>query len=94
MTIPVEPPPPPPIIGTNPRNADEVNGLIGTHLRAFLSVLNQNVQDHDFCAAQDFKVAPYYFTQPQEDTLKSAVNGLYDALQAIDLTDINRVVGL
>jgi hypothetical protein len=93
MTIPVEPTPPA-TIGTNPKNADEVNGLIGTHLRGFLSVLHQIEQDHDFCDAQDLKVAPYYFAQSQEDTLKSAVNGLNTALQAIDLTDINRVVGM
>jgi hypothetical protein len=35
MTIPVDPPPPPATIGTQPRNADEVNGLLGTHLRGF-----------------------------------------------------------
>lgn len=93
MTQP-ETPPPPATIGTNPKNADEVNGLIGVHLRSFLQVLNQTKQDADFCASADFKVAPYYFTQAQEDTLKSAVNGLNTALQAIDLTDINRVVGM
>jgi hypothetical protein len=87
-------PAPPATIGTNPKTADEVNALIGLHLRDFLRVLSINVQDHDFCLTQDFKVAPYYFAQAQEDTLKSAVNGLFTALQAIDLTDINRVVGL
>lgn len=92
MTQPA--PPPPATIGTNPRNADEVNGLTGTHLRSFLTVRTMIGQDQDFMAAADLKVAPYFFTEEQETDIKTAVAGLDTALQAVDLTFISRVVGM
>lgn len=93
MTQPTNPSPPA-VIGTNPRNADEVNGLVGTHLRSFLSVRSMIGQDQDFMAAAILTDAPYYFTAEQETEIKSAVAGLNTALQAVDLTFISRVVGM
>lgn len=94
MTIPDITPPPPAVIGTNPRNADEVNGLVGTHLRGFLSCRTTIAQDENFFGATDLKLAPYYFTADQETQIKTAVSQLNDALVAIDLTFIARIVGM
>ena len=90
--IPPEPTPPD-TIGTNPRNAAEVNGIIGTHLRDFLKMKTVINQDAEWLSVADLKVAPYHFTQDQEDDLKSAVNSVDTPLDGIDLTFVNRVVG-
>lgn len=94
--IPPEPPgpQPPATIGTNPKNADEVNGLLGTHLRTFLASKATVNQDQNFLSVTDLKVAPYYFTADQEATIKSAIIDLDTALDAIDLTFISRIVGM
>lgn len=93
MTQP-ETPSPPATVGTNPRNADEVNGLVGTHLRGFLSTRVTISQDQSFFAATDLKAAPYYFSADQETQIKTAVSQLNDALVTIDLTFIARIVGM
>ena len=92
MTQPT--PPPPAVIGTNPRNADEVNGGIGTHLRGFIASKNTVHGDQLWLAGVDLTVEPYNFTSEQETTIKSAVSGLDTALQAVDMTFINQVVGI
>jgi hypothetical protein len=94
MTLPAEPLPPPETVGTAPRNAAEVNGLVGLHLRDFLRVKTVINQDQDWLAPSDLKLAPYFFTDEQEALIKSAVTGLDEALDAIDLTFISRLVGL
>jgi hypothetical protein len=97
MTIPPEPPPPPPppdTVGTQPRNAAEVNGLVGLHLRQFLAAKVLVNQDHDWMAGVDLKETPYYFTADQETLIKSAIGALDASLDAVDLTFISQVVGM
>jgi len=94
MTIPVEPPPPPTTIGTQPRNADEVNGLIGTHLRGFSASKITINQDAAWLAVTDLKGPPYYFSADQEATIKSAIADLDTALDAVDMTFISRIIGI
>jgi len=94
MTIPQEPPPPPTTIGTQPRNADEVNGLLGTHLRGFAANKVTINQDHAWLGVTDLKAAPYYFSDEQEATLKSAIADLDVALDAVDMTFISRIIGI
>lgn len=94
MTIPPDPPQPPATIGTNPKNADEVNGLTGLHLREFLAVRVSIGQDENFMSATDLKAAPYYFTADQETQIKTAIASLNTSLEAIDLTFISRIVGM
>jgi len=93
MTQPT-PPPPPATIGTQPRNADEVNALIGTHLRGFAASKVTINQDHAWLVTVDLKEAPYYFTQAQEDSLKSGIADLDTALDAVDMTTISRIIGM
>jgi len=93
MTQP-EAPPPPATVGTAPENATVLNQLVGQHLRSFLDIKNSINQDRDFLAATDIKVAPYYFTTDQETLIKSAILTLDDAMDAIDMTFVTRLVGL
>ena len=93
MAFPQEPTPPP-TVGTQPRNADEVNALVGTHLREFVVSKGRVNQDHDFLAATDLTVAPYYFTPDQQTLIKSAIADLDTALDAIDMTFISRIIGM
>lgn len=88
------PPPPPTTIGTQPKNADEVNGLVGLHLRSFIANKNAVGQDHDWLITIDLKAEPYYFTQEQEDSIKSGIGDLDASLDAVDMTTISRLVGM
>jgi hypothetical protein len=92
--IPSDPTAPPETIGTQPRNAAEVNGLVGTHLRGFIANKNAIGQDHDWLITVDLKVAPYFFTQAQEDSIKSGIGDLDTALDGVDMTTISRLVGM
>ena len=87
-------PAPPATVGTQPENATVLNQLVGQHLRSFLDIKNSINQDRDFLAATDIKVAPYYFTTDQETLIKSAILTLDDAMDAIDMTFVTRLVGL
>jgi hypothetical protein len=93
MTIPQEPQPPS-TVGTAPRNADEVNGLVGLHLKDFLRIKTVINQDAAWMAPTLLTDPPYHFTADQETLIKSALNDLDNALDAIDLTFISRLVGM
>lgn len=96
MTLPEEPttPPPPETVGTAPRSAAEVNGLVGLHLKDFLRVAVIINQDQEWLLPTDLKVAPYYFSADQETLIKSALGDLDTALDSIDRTFISRLVGM
>ena len=85
---------PPKTVGTQPRNADEVNGLVGTHLKGFIANKNAVGQDHDFFLTVDLKVSPYWFSEEQETLIKSAIADLDTALDAVNMTFISQLVGM
>ncbi len=93
MIPPLEPSAPA-TVGTQPKNADEVNGLIGLHLRSFVASKIQIGQDHDFFGSTDLTAAPYHFSEDQQTLLKSAIADLDTALDAIDMTFISRIIGM
>jgi hypothetical protein len=90
----VEIPPPPATVGSQPKTADEVNATTGAHLRGFINYKDAVHQDQGFFGGTDLKAAPYYFSADQETELKSAISQLDQALQAVDMTFINRIVGM
>jgi hypothetical protein len=96
VTLPEEPttPPPPETVGTAPRSASEVNGLVGLHLKDFLRIKTIINQDQEWFLPTDLKIAPYYFTEEQETLIKSAFADLDTALDALNLTFISRLVGM
>jgi hypothetical protein len=85
---------PPDTIGLDPRNANEVNTQIGTHMRDFVSSKETIGHDWDWISGVDLKADPYGFTADQETTIKTAVQQLDVALDAVDMTFINRLTGL
>lgn len=87
-------PTPPATVGLSPLNADEVNRMIGAHLRQYLAARAAINQDQDWLAPTDLKAPPYNFTAEQEAGIKSAVSGLDTALDAVDMTFVNRLIGL
>ncbi len=87
-------PAPPATVGTQPENATVLNLLVGQHLRTFVQAKLIVGQDADFFVATDLTAAPYFFTTEQETLIKSAVADLDTALDAIDMTFINRVIGM
>lgn len=89
-----ETPAPPATVGTAPETAFAVNQLVGQHLRTFKDIKDSINQDRDFLQATDLKGAPYYFDADQETLIKSAILELDNALDAVDMTFITRLIGL
>jgi hypothetical protein len=92
--IPSPPPAPPTTTGAAPRTADEVNGIIGLHLRQFKTLKSIIANDQDWLVATDLKVPPYNFSADQETLIKSAIGGLDAAFDSVEMTFINRLVGM
>ena len=90
MTIP----PSPTRVGLNPVTSDEVNLNVGTLLRQFVDIKENVGHYQEWLAGVDLKAAPYYMEADLETLLKSAVNGLDSSLDTVDMTFINRLVGL
>jgi hypothetical protein len=93
MTIPPADPTPV-VIGAQPTTALDVNTRIGNCLREFVRAKQTIGQNADWLAGCDLKIAPYFFTAQQETDLKSAVIGLDTSLDAIEMTFVNRLIGL
>ena len=85
---------PPATIGLAPTSAFEVNQQVGLHLKNFVDVKNTIGQDREWLAGADLKVDPYYFDADQETQIKTAVLQLDEALDQVDMTFINRLIGL
>jgi len=91
MTMPTTPPI---TVGLAPASAYEVNSQVGLHLRDFTTIQERIHHDQEFLVATDLMAEPYFFTEDQATLLKSAVSGLDTALQAVDMTFIDRLTGL
>lgn len=81
-------------VGLTPKTADEINYNVGTLLRRFVDDKESVNHMADALAPLDLKAEPYLMSEEDETLIKSAVNGLDTALDAIDMTFINRLVGI
>ena len=90
MTIPIDPPP---FAGLAPVNATDLNTQLGMMLRFFINSKKTINQWRDWLAGIDLTKEPYYFDSSQDALIKSAINGLDDSLDAIDMTFVNRLAG-
>lgn len=81
-------------VGLSPRTADEVNALVGTHMRQFVDVQNVMSGDNAWLLSADLKAEPYLMSAEDETLIKSAVADLDAALGAVNMTFIDRLVGL
>lgn len=92
--IPPTPDPTPIVIGAQPVNATDVNTRVGTCLREFARLKQIVKQNNDWISGADLKVAPYSFTAAQEADIQSALSSLDVGLDGIDMTFVNRLIGL
>lgn len=91
MTMPSSPPV---TVGLAPRSADELNQNVGFLLRQFTEVRGKVLAQEGWLLAEDIKAEPYNFSADQETLIKSAISSLNTALQGVDMTFINRLIGL
>jgi hypothetical protein len=88
------PPVYPPRVGMNPQTADEVNMSTGALLRQYVEIMQRVSHNAEWFAGVDLKAEPYNMTAELEGTIKSAVIGLDTALEGVDMTFINRLIGI
>jgi len=81
-------------VGVSPRSGDEVNTAIGTLLREFTAVKEKVGHNHNWLGGEDLKGPPYNLSADDETLIKSAIADLDTALDALDMTFINRLTGL
>ena len=80
--------------GMNPSSASEVNVNVGTVLRLFVDNKESIGHMRESLAPIDLKAEPYNMTPEDETLIKSAINDLDTALDAVDMSFINRLVGM
>lgn len=80
--------------GLTPVTADDVNNTVGNVLRQYVN--SKEGVDHAQAnlAAIDLTVPPYSMSPEDSLNIKSALNGLQTALDAIDMTFVNRLIGV
>lgn len=81
-------------VGLAPVNPQEVNNLIGNLLRQFVDVKESVKHYHNWLVTVELLDPPYSMTQPDNDTLKSAIADLDAALDTVNMAVINRLTGL
>ena len=80
--------------GLTPSTAMEINNNVGVILRRFVDDKESVNHLAANLAPLDLKVPPYSMTAEDETLIKSAVNALDTALDDIDMTFIDRLVGM
>ena len=80
--------------GLAPANSNEVNNNVGVILRRFVDDKESVNHLMASLAGVDLKAEPYLMTAEDETLIKSAVNDLDTALDAVNMTFINQLVGL
>lgn len=81
-------------IGMNPTTSDEINWQVGTMLREFVTLKEKVNHYQSWLAGVVLTDPPYEMNADLETLLKSAVNGLDTSLDGVDMTFINRLVGI
>jgi len=81
-------------VGLTPATADEVNNSVGNILRQFTDIKESVNHLADNLAPLDLQAEPYLMSAEDETLIKSAVNGLDTALDAIDMTFVVRLTGM
>ena len=80
--------------GLTPATAYDVNNNVGVILRRFVDDKESVNHLAANLAPLDLKAEPYLMTEEDETLIKSAVNALDTALDSVDMTFINRLVGM
>jgi hypothetical protein len=82
------------VSGLAPTTVSEINNDVGLLLRQFVHVREGVARRQSWLAANDLKAVPYSMTAADEQNIKTAIANLNTALQAFDMTFINRCTGL
>ena len=80
--------------GLTPKSADEVNTFVGSHLRNLITIIETINHDADSLAPLDLTKDPYLMSPGDAANVQTAIAGANTYLQAMDMTFINRLVGL
>jgi hypothetical protein len=80
--------------GLAPTDATQVNNLIGNSLRNFATLKEAISHNQDWLITVDLTADPFNMAPEDSTLLKSAVAGLDGELDTIDMTFINRLIGL
>ena len=80
--------------GLTPKTADEINNNVGVILRRFVDDKESVSHMRENLAGLDLQAEPYLMSAEDETLIKSAINDLDTALDAIDMTFINQLVGV
>lgn len=80
--------------GLTPKSADEINNNVGVILRRFVDDKESVGHMKENLAGLDLKAEPYLMSAEDETLIKSAINDLDTALDAINMTFINALVGV
>lgn len=80
--------------GLTPGSAAEINNNVGVILRRFVDDKESVNHLAANLAPLDLKAEPYLMSAEDETLIKSAVNALDTALDAVDMTFIDRLVGM
>lgn len=80
--------------GLAPKTADEINNNVGVILRRFVDDKESISHLRESLAGVDLKAEPYLMSAEDETLIKSAINDLDTALDAINMVWINQLVGL
>jgi len=81
-------------VGLTPKTADEINNQVGYILRQFTDIKESVNHLADSLAPLDLQAEPYMMSAEDETLIKSAVNGLDTALDAVDMTFVVRLTGM
>lgn len=80
--------------GMNPQTAQEVNTGVGLVLRQFVMARDAVNRSQASLAPLTLTGPPYSMSEADETLIKSAMNDLDTALDAIDMTWISRLIGI
>ena len=80
--------------GLTPKTADEVHNNVGIILRRYVDCKASVDHLQANLAPLDLTAEPYLMSEADQTLIKSAVNDLDTALDAVDMTFISQLVGM
>jgi len=81
-------------LGLSPASGQEVNTNTGMVCRSFASLKAVIEEQAAWLSATTLTVPPYDLSTDDETAIKTAILQLNTALQGVDMTFINRLIGL
>ena len=80
--------------GLNPNSAQELNTSVGQVLRQFVMAKDAVNRSQGSVAPLTLTDPPYNMTPEDDALIKTALNDLDEVLDGVDMTWINRLIGI